>query len=255
MKNLPLVLCYIIPFMVTSQLKYEAKETNIFEHRTNNIVYTLKDNKPITGVVYLMHKNGKSDIEVYFENGLENGSNKCWYDNGNLKWENYSVKGKSQGIQKSWYENGQQSFEGNYVLGVENGRVKEWYENGQVKSDSNYELGKRIGWQKYFSKDGEPIGLAFLNEGDGNLIIYFEDGSKSYEYFYKNGLKNGVCKGWYKNGNIKAEVEYSKGNINGYDKYYYENGKISWQNFYLGGNYISGKCWDESGVEYECVGF
>lgn len=57
-------LCFLFfaPIFTFAQFKILAIETNIFDFNTNETVYTLKDKKPITGVVYAIYENGKRDL-------------------------------------------------------------------------------------------------------------------------------------------------------------------------------------------------
>ncbi|HBJ78958.1 MAG TPA: hypothetical protein DDY85_08010 [Fusobacterium sp.] len=47
-----------------------------------------------------------------------------------------------------------------------------------------------------------------------------------YEVFYKNGLKEGIEKTYYKNGNLRLEIPYENSKIVGTEKRYYESGEL-----------------------------
>ena len=252
MKNIFTILFLTLYVLVSSQVKYEASETNFLDFNNNGYVYTLKDKKPVTGIIYILHDNGQLDMEVYYKNGKEHGSDRCWFKNGKLNWEFTSIDGKLDGTYKVWYENGQLKLEKKYILGKVDGASKEWYENGQIESDYNYLNGKRIGWQKYYSKTGLTLGICFLKDGNGHLIFYHENGEIFQDILYEDGLKNGVAKNWYDNGQLSTEVEYYNDVINGYSVSYYDNGVMSYKENYIVGVYISGQCWDSEGVEYVC---
>jgi antitoxin component YwqK of YwqJK toxin-antitoxin module len=255
MKNILTILFLTLNFSVFSQVKYEAGETNFLDFNNNGYVYTLKDKKPVTGIVYILHDNGELDIEAHYKNGKEHGKNRCWFKNGKLNWEYTSIDGKLDGTYKVWYENGQLKFEQKYILGKEDGNSKEWYENGQLKSEYNYSNGKRVGWQKYYSNTGTSLGICFLKGGNGHLIFYHENGEMYQDILFEDGMKNGVVKSWYSNGQLSAETEYFRDVINGYSTSYYENGIMSVKEYYIAGVFISGQCWDSEGVEYECGNF
>ena len=87
---------------------------------------------------------------------------------------------------------------------IKDGEYKEWYKDGSKKTIKNY-------------KDGEQFGL---------LEGWHIDGTPSvYASFNEKGMINGVCKGWYENGNPMYEIYYQNGEEQGTRIDYYSNGK------------------------------
>jgi antitoxin component YwqK of YwqJK toxin-antitoxin module len=81
---------------------------------------------------------------------------------------------------------------------------------------------------------------------------YFIDGTKrNYDEFsnFKKRIKDGVSITWYKNGNKEKELIYKHGKIDGISNLYYENIQIKRSENYKNGEFIDGKCFNESGTE------
>ena len=53
-------------------------------------------------------------------------------------------------------------------------------------------------------------------------IIYqeYEFGQLRYEHTYKDGIQDGLSKGWYANGKLKYIENYKDGDLNGWVKYW-----------------------------------
>ena len=47
------------------------------------------------------------------------------------------------------------------------------------------------------------------------------------EFNYKDGKEDGLCKEWFKNGQLMTEVSYKDGEINGVLKRWLENGELT----------------------------
>lgn len=86
------------------------------------------------------------------------------------------------------------------------GTVKDFYEDGNLKTSSEYYLGKRQG--KYFG--------------------FYSNQNKWFERFYQNGIKTGIHKGWFKDG--QQMFEYQLNNNGVYDgsiKDWHFNGQLA----------------------------
>ncbi|MBX9887885.1 MAG: energy transducer TonB [Flavobacteriaceae bacterium] len=81
---------------------------------------------------------------------------------------------------------------------------------------------------------------------------YFLDGTKrNSDLFsnYRKRMKEGTSIEWHKNGNKAREVQYIKNKIEGVTTSYYENGTIKRTENFKNGDFVNGKCFDESGNE------
>ena len=67
-----------------------------------------------------------------------------------------------------------------------------------------------------------------------------------FEGVYINGIRNGKCKEFYNNGNLKFEGVYLEGERNGNGKEYHYNGKLEFE-----GNYLKGNKWNGIGYDFD----
>ena len=89
----------------------------------------------------------------------------------------------------------------------------------------------------YWTKDGI---LADKNKKHtGQPQTSFEDCGLGirYEWYYKNGVKDGISKGWYPNGNLKHTQTWKDGVQHGKDIWYHENGQMRDEGEFKDGKY------------------
>lgn len=110
---------------------------------------------------------------------------------------------------------------------VYSGYVNEYHKEDILKSTSQYYKGKREG--KYFG--------------------WYPNKSKWFQRFYKNGIKLGTHKGWFKDGQQMFEYQLNdKGVYNGSVKDWHYNGQIAKHfNFVNGKEEGSQKMWKVNG--------
>ena len=104
----------------------------------DNLLY---DNNIENGVMKEWFDNGLPYIEYNFDHGKKHGIQKRWYENGVLSINYIFKNGKLHGEQKSWHENGKLKSIMFYNNDILDGIYKEWYLNGQLKSVKIYESG------------------------------------------------------------------------------------------------------------------
>jgi TonB family protein len=102
-------------------------------------------------------------------------------------------------------------------------------------------------------KSFQPMILQFKRNTDTTIIKSYTSGKVAWnDTSMKNHiekLKDGICKEWYENGQLRKEVEYKEGKTNGLYISYWENGQIK-RKEYLGiDKSIEGKCYDQEGKE------
>lgn len=69
---------------------------------------------------------------------------------------------------------------------------------------------------------------------DGNLKRY-DDGHLHWDYNFKNGKQDGLCKEYRENGQLLDETPYKDGEPDGISKNYYENGQLEGETTYKDG--------------------
>lgn len=85
-----------------------------------------------------------------------------------------------------------------------------------------------------------------------NRITYYIDGSmRNKDQFsnFKKRILNGTSQSWFKSGAKGSVFQYSKGKLEGIQTTYYENSQVKRLENYKNGEFIDGKCFDETGTE------
>ena len=155
---------------------------------------------------------GKGLIKEYNKNNI-------------LKYEGEFLNGELNGIFKTFNYKGQPSFEGEYINGKRNGKGKEYFEgnlifegeylydhkikgkeyvNGKIEFEGEYLYDK-----KWNGKGYDEYGniLYELNNGNGKVKEYLNDGSIQFDGEYLNGKKNEKCEEYNYIGKLEFEGE------------------------------------------------
>tara|TARA_A100001011_G_C13725318_1_gene601283 strand:- start:26 stop:532 length:507 start_codon:yes stop_codon:yes gene_type:complete len=82
-----------------------------------------------------------------------------------------------------------------------------------------------------YNKFGD-VGLFKNGIKNGVHKIWYENGQLKYQGNYINGKPDGVYKSWYKNGQLKMEVDYRNGKKDGLVKTWYKNGQLETETEY-----------------------
>src|SRR5579872_6799151 len=74
-----------------------------------------------------------------------------------------------------------------------------------------------------------------LKDGRFKMVGWYSKGKKEYEYFYKDGERDGKQVGWYSNGKKSSEHFYKDGELEGKQVGLHSNGKKEYEYFYKDG--------------------
>ena len=98
----------------------------------------IRNNEPVTGIVYTLFPNGNISYEKHYKNGFPIRHEKVWWPNGKLGniikyYSKQKIGYRTPKKEKEWYENGQ--IKSKFVHhGIQNKTINtSWYENGQIK--------------------------------------------------------------------------------------------------------------------------
>lgn len=129
------------------------------------------------------------------------------YDDGTYSKGVYD-NGLKQGEWKKYYNSGKEFIVANYINDTLEGKVISYYKNGSIQAENDYLKGKLNGISKQFDIKGRPIReISYQNNFIYGNCIYYEDGVIYSERYYKNGIPDGPCKDYNKDG--KIEYEYT----------------------------------------------
>ncbi|MEO7767120.1 MAG: hypothetical protein ABIS01_06830 [Ferruginibacter sp.] len=199
------------------------------------------------------HPNGLLEVEGFLADNLQVGSWTYYHDNGVL------------------FTKGQFNSEG-----IPFGVWTEYYPNGQVKYEAISEQGNSFSLDSdylqilnYWTEDGKYL----IQNGNGKLTIYFDNGNAEHTSIWTNNLKNGLLQEFYPSGQLNIERIYKNGvkdgeskifheNANTYISCFYQNGKpvasykewykngqICEEGFYTNEQYFIDNFWDETGTQ------
>lgn len=196
------------------------------------------------GVCKTWNSNKQLLSWIEYKNGIVNGKNYTYYNNGyphkliheNPKYENLNSLPNYDKSYKTYFINGKPEVIGFYKNGKLHGPYLVYNQNGQLVSSSNFNDGLREGEQLGFNSKGKLISKSyykiikdsfnFISVLDGESLSYYENGTLLSKGTYTNGVKNGIWKTWFKNGQLSTEENYCNGLYCSSVFHYDEEGKL-----------------------------
>ena len=204
----------------------------LFSHLEENVkLKIIKYNKTMKNMIDIKLINYKFLSKRYIILEDENKGKEYDGQTDNLIYEGEYLNGKRNGKGKEYDEN-KLIFEGEYLNGKRNGKGKEYYYNGKLKFEGEYLNEEKIKG-KFYDKNGNKY--YDLENQNGNIKEYDNEGYLFCEYEYINGKKNGKAKEYGFDEVLIFEGEYLNGKRNGKGKEYYDNGEIKFEGEYLNG--------------------
>tara|TARA_Y100001934_G_C12317249_1_gene758162 strand:+ start:517 stop:1104 length:588 start_codon:yes stop_codon:yes gene_type:complete len=152
----------------------------------NQLYYLPHQDFPFTGKAVTYWQNGRKKTEISFKDGKRDGTKTHWYASGKMLSEINYKNGKHDGLLSAWYENGHWKRTGNSVDGKMVEIWTNWYENGQMRNEANYIEGymdSAIVWKP----DGERCSKTNVNNGNGVMVMYSDQGMEWLRVTYKDG--------------------------------------------------------------------
>jgi uncharacterized protein len=217
------------------------------------------------GYTYFYYPDGKLWKEIYFEDGLETGLGKefaqtdgrviklTYYEKGfitDIEIINRRDKaGMKQGKWILYHENGNVQEEGEYKNDLKHGYFKHYSPNGILLSTAKYidgilqedveELAKLDIKREYYPsgqiktiasfRDDVPQGIRREYSPEGDIVagFVFNNGVIVGEGITdEEGIRDGLWKEYYLNGQLKSTGMYDAGKRIGDWKFYYSNGQL-----------------------------
>lgn len=111
-------------------------------------------------------------------------------------------------------------------------------ENGNLFAEYSYnEDGQQNGDVTLYFEDGSVAATGHFTDGeeDGVFTSYYRNGEKESELTYVDGELEGPTRAWWPNNNLRYEGQYLNGLPSGPWIYYYESGNKEKEESYLGG--------------------
>ena len=168
--------------------------------------------EPFTGICFHANIDGSLKSETTFEDGIQNGPYKEWYENGQLESEYEHVSLKTgvivrDGLHKEWYENGNQRSVFYFKNGQKNGPYHAFYENGNPYGQVEKVNGLSHGLAVFYDFNGLKKRTAVYSSGvcDGLLCTFHSNGVKASEIMIKQNKRDGLFKEWNEKGDLINE--------------------------------------------------
>ncbi len=198
---------------------------------------------------------GRKKTSGEYLNGNMHGKWLWYYDNGNLETEANYLNGELDGDFTTYHEDGGIDFKYNYLLGKLEGEAISFHENGNIYSKLLYSNDEYHGRRESYGPNGNLqlirfyennrlIGYSYLDENskelpmipieneNGIVVTYYDNGKVSREMEYKNGVLNNQYKEYQYSGQLLQEAFYIDGEFDGKRIEYFPNGKIKIQELY-----------------------
>lgn len=122
------------PVAAVPSIRKSGRERFIEEHRLElkeQRWHVIGEPEPYTGRIKRWTNEGWKQAEGGYNNGMQHGRWKTWWDNGNLRSAIEFVKGKPSGPAIHWHANGQRKTEGSFLNGKFTVTAK-WDEAGEA---------------------------------------------------------------------------------------------------------------------------
>lgn len=248
------------------------QEKNLIEIFTDEDVYGDGRQLPVKcwiaeGLQTEWYENGQMLEQGNFKGNKANGLWKTWSETGQKKYERNFINGELEIITHySYYANGQPKSEIRLNDFDENhGKQIAWHENGQIEAEEYFINGvseKYITYTYYengvmaskahcklnFSEDSEDDLIEDSGYFDGIVTSWYEDGQKSEEGLYEDGLKEGHWTKWHQNGQKSSEDFYQADYKYGKSTSWYSDGQkfeeVNYKKHAFHGKYIT---WHSNG--------
>jgi hypothetical protein len=81
-------------------------------------------------------------------------------------------------------------------------------------------------------KDQKVTGWAVDDQGDSVYMRYDDKGRLTSYSTFKNGIKNGIAKKFFENGNVEFEINYENGLKEGITRWFYKSGNLYRETIY-----------------------
>ncbi len=139
------------------------------------------------------------------------------------------AQGKRQGNWRVYDGEGNLKFIGEYISGKPVGQFTYFYPNGKTKAVVIHEPGGRVTRVTNYHANGNLLARGkYFDQKKDSTWQYFneEDGLLSAEEQYEQGVKVGVWKTYYPEGNVAEELTYRNDKMQGPCVQYFTDGSV-----------------------------
>lgn len=169
-------------------------------------------------------------------NGLKQGYWEKTYKNKTIAYKAYFVNDKLFGEFTRFYSNGKKMIKIKYDKNQSGYAILFW-DTGKKMAEGKYiNTNVKDSVWKFYGIDEALMSTEVYKNGikNGMTKNFYRNKKLSEEIEWTNGKKNGLWRKYYDNGNTRMETKYTNNELNGIFHAFYENGRI-----YIKGNYKS----------------
>lgn len=182
-------------------------------------------NGELVGDHIYYYYNGETRTLFSYKNGSTHGDYHQYFKDGKSRTEGYYRKDKEEGefIRKN--NLGKTIVRNYYKNGDTHGWQTYYTEKGELGAEEYYDEGIFLGGI-YYGPKGEEAQRAWLDNGNGEMVLNYQDGSKRYTANYQNGELEGEVSWYYPNGKLEKQGKYISDTREGEWKDFYDNGQV-----------------------------
>ncbi|MGD2034573.1 MAG: hypothetical protein PVF73_05915 [Bacteroidales bacterium] len=173
------------------------------------------------------------------ENGLKQGYWKKEYPNGKLLYEGHFKDGKPAGTMKRYYETGELRVIMQYDENPDYVKARFFYNDGETAAEGTYFQEKKDSlWRYYSFYTGSLTSTEMYNKGvkHGMEKQYYPNGQVSEKTEWVNNARHGIWNQYFDDGTQKLKTFYSFNKVNGAYTLYWPNGNV-----FILGHYVDNK--------------
>ncbi len=163
------------------------------------------------------------------DKGLKQGYWKKAYPNGGTMYEGYFKDGKPAGMMTRYYESREVRVRMQYDENSDYVKTMFYYNDGEIAAEGTYYHEKKDSLWKYYSfYTGTITSTEVYNKGlkHGVEKQYYANGQVSEETEWVNNAKHGFWNQYFDDGLLKLKTTYSYNQVNGVYTLYWPNGNL-----------------------------
>lgn len=136
------------------------------------------------------------------------------------------AQGRKQGPWMKKYPNGELMYEGTFSDDKPVGIWKRYFDNGNLKAILEYDINSDSVRAQLFEVNDQPVASGtYLNEKKAGNWTYFSGTAKIAEEHFKEGMKNGLSRKYYKTGELLEESTWKEDLLEGPYRAFFPSGK------------------------------
>ncbi len=199
-------------------------------------IFYNKEGKPEKSIRYSRQGTGNRTAEgPVDENEKRTGEWKNYFETGELRSSGKFINDRQNGEWKYFLQNGKIEQIGNFNNGVMEGEWKWYFPSGKLLREEIYVKGKPNGTCTQYSDSATIVAKGEYIEG-GREGPWIENvGDSREEGSYIMGLKNGMWKTYYNDGQLHHAGNFVQGSPDGRHVFYYPNGILKEEQYYVMG--------------------